>query len=124
MTKSLLDKIPYKIIKTDKGEELNLYSLGIFNGSAYNIVEAKIGNYEPHIHSKSKSLVHIISGSGIVILGREEIPYKKGDIFLIPAKVSHCFRVEEQTLFLAIETPPIINPITREIDFEYVNMQK
>lgn len=116
---SVLSKITHKIVKTEI-EEVDLYQLGIFNESAYTLVAFKEGKYyPPHIHSKSTAKIHIIFGSGIIILNGKEKLYTKGDVFLIEKNISHCFRVKEETLFLAIETPPIINTETEEIDIEY-----
>jgi len=40
-------------------------------------------------HSKRDEFWHILSGSGIVTVGADEFPAKKGDEFFIPAKTNH-----------------------------------
>ncbi|MBI2631872.1 cupin domain-containing protein [Candidatus Pacearchaeota archaeon] len=118
---SIFNKLPHKIVKTAI-EEVNLFPLGIFEGRAFTLVTLEQGKYyPPHVHNKSQSKVHIIFGNGTFILDGKEQQYKKGDVFLIKSRVSHGFRVKEQTLFLSIETPPIINPKTNEVDIEYVD---
>ena len=120
----LLNKIPHKKVETDI-EAIDLYQLGTFKESAYTLVELQQGkNYPPHVHHHSKARLHVVLGKGIIIIGKKENKYCAGDYFLIPKGESHGFKIKEQTLLLSIETPPIIDAETQEVDIEYVDSKK
>lgn len=120
----ILAKIPHKKVKTEI-ETVDLYQLGTFNGRAYTLVELQEGQYyPPHVHHYSEAKFHIVLGSGTIILNGKEEPYKVGDYFVITPETPHGFKVKEQTLFLSIETPPIIDAETQEVDVKYVESKK
>src|SRR3989344_5202691 len=118
MKNSILNKIPKKLFSTEK-EKLNFYRLGIFEGKAYELVEFFENHiYPAHVHKHSESYIYCVIGKGIIILNGIKKPYKKGDYFYVRKRMSHGFEVKEQTLFLSINKPPIMNE-NGEIDFEY-----
>ncbi len=124
MKYSIFDKIIYKKIKTE-AETINVWQLGVFDNSMYELVELVEGQYyPPHKHNKSEAKLHIIFGKGIIIINKKENNYKKGDMFFIPKGISHGFRVKKQTLLLSINTPPIIDSETGEVDVEYLGVKK
>lgn len=120
----ILNKLPHKKVKTAI-ETIDLYQLGNFNGSAYTLIELQAQQYyPPHVHHFSEAKLHIILGKGIIILGKKENNYGPGSYFVIARNTPHGFKVKEQTLFLSIETPPIIDPETQGVDVEYIEGKK
>ena len=108
---SLLDKIPHIKVKTDI-ESLDLYRLGVFNASMFELVELQAGQfYPPHIHKKL--------GEGKIILDGREHNYRPGAMYNVGKGISHGFKVRTQTLILSIQTPPIIDQRTDKVDIKY-----
>lgn len=114
----ILDKLKVNTLRYDN-ETLDFYELGLFKNSSYDLVHLKEIYYVPHIHKKSSAKFYIIFGSGIIIIKGKEIKYKAGNIFNIPKGTPHGFKVKEETLFLSVQTPPIMNPKTNKPDVEY-----
>jgi len=115
-----LNKIQKFKIKT-KVESLTFYRLGIFKNTAYELVQLNANQYyPPHLHKKSTAKLHIIYGSGIIILNKKRIKYKKGDVFLIKKRTYHSFKVKTPTLLFSIQKPPIYNSKSKKVDVEYI----
>lgn len=103
-------------------EDMSIYRLGIFQNSSYDLVGINAGQtYFPHYHKNSSARVYIIYGQGNAILNNREIPYRPQDIFEIKKGVSHGFSPIKNTLFLSIQTPPIIDSENKKIDIHYKN---
>lgn len=99
-----------------------MYRLGVFGDKMYELVELNAGQYyPPHIHKSSEANLMFVFGSGKVFLDGEGRNYKKGDKVFVGKGMSHGFEVFEQTLFLSVQNPPIIDPKTGKIDIEYLN---
>ena len=121
MVKSILNQIERVDVKTGV-ENLTMYRLGVFENKMYELVELNSGQYcPPHIHKNSESKILIIKGSGEIILNGLSRPYALGSVFFVERGMIHGFKCKDQTLFLSIQTPPIIDTATGEIDIEYFN---
>lgn len=137
---SLLKKIPHRrvIDKNIRADEIfDLYQLGVFAASdsllaqfsgdpaeaVQEIVELvelqPQAEYRPHYHKKSAAIIYIVMGIGIFQLDQTQMPYHAGERILIPAGVLHGFITKTRTLFLSIQTPPILNPETNFVDLYY-----
>ena len=129
MTHEIFKSIPHQRItsKRDNIEEIfDLYQCGIFNNSSFeeNIEFVELqpqSEYSSHYHKKSSAVVYVISGTGLFQLAKNLIDYKPGIRIDIPAGVLHGFKTKTPTLFLSIQSPPIINPDNGEIDLHYEN---
>lgn len=121
-------------------EIFDLYQLGLFSAPdsfLANHIEKSIQNaqpiyenlelvelqpessYKPHFHQKSAAVIYIISGAGDFLLGDVNMKYHSGMRMVIPAGVLHGFKTHTRTLFLSIQSPPIIDPDTQNIDLQY-----
>jgi|GEM_PF-4529009 quercetin dioxygenase-like cupin family protein len=129
--------MPYEIFKNIPhqrvigGQNMNdeifdLYQCGIFHhqSAIENIEFVELqpnALYRPHYHKKSSAVIYIIYGLGRFQLGSRLLDYKPGMRIDIPAGITHGFRTDTSTLFLSIQSPPIINTETNEIDLHYAN---
>ncbi|MBN9412757.1 MAG: cupin domain-containing protein [Candidatus Paracaedimonas acanthamoebae] len=121
----IFNGIPHQRI-TSKKEIFDLYQLGIFSSSDQKIAEnlelvelQPNANYRPHYHKNSTATIYIILGSGEFILNEKHIIYNPGKRILIPAGIMHGFQTKTRTLFLSIQSPPIIDPQNKHIDIHY-----
>lgn len=75
----------------------------------------------PHYHEKTKTIVFVLEGEGIVTLNNEEHQIKKDDVITYSEKVIHSFKAAKGTLrLLSIETPPVYSPEKKERDTVFV----
>src|SRR5690349_8627133 len=58
-------------------------------------------NRRPHQHNFFE-LVYIESGSGLQCINNNKIPYKGGNIFLLPPYDCHSFTIQAPTVFIFI----------------------
>lgn len=139
---SLLQKLPYKEVRGQQDSKNAIYKLihlGNFSVSENSCFikqtdEAEVKEivenveivqlngkteYKPHLHKNSSAIIYISFGSGVFLLGEKSIQYKRGDRIFIPSGLPHGFITDEHTLFLSIQSPPIINPSSGEIDLYY-----
>ena len=75
--------------------------------------------YKPHYHKHSSAVIYIILGEGTFILGDDTINYYPGKRVLIPAGTLHGFNTKTRTLFLSIQSPPILSQTNDDIDIHY-----
>jgi quercetin dioxygenase-like cupin family protein len=116
---ALLQRIPRKTVRTDL-EQLDIVRLGIFGSDTYELVEFRGGSFHPsHRHLRSDSRLHVVFGRGVILLDGAERPYAAGSTFDVPRGTSHGFRVQEDTLMLSIQNPPILDAQSGKIDFVY-----
>lgn len=131
-----------RVCKNENGTEeiFDIYQLGLFlapdsflssyinesiknNESTHEILELvelqPNAEYKLHFHKKSAAIIYIISGTGIFLLGSHAIDYHPGRRVIIPAGILHGFKTDTRTLFLSIQSPPIIDPQTQQIDLHY-----
>ena len=72
---------------------------------------------EPHYHPETE-IYFILQGSGLVVVGGQEIAVQKGSVVIIPSNVAH-FTIPEKDLVMAVvNTPPFnaanYHPLTQE----------
>jgi quercetin dioxygenase-like cupin family protein len=116
---TFLSRIPRKSVRTEI-EQLEILRLGTFENATYELVELHGGRcHPPHTHLKSDATLHIVFGKGVILLDGKSHAFAAGRTFEVPRGTSHGFRVEEDTLMLSIQNPPIVNFDTREIDVVY-----
>jgi quercetin dioxygenase-like cupin family protein len=139
---AILRSIPHRRImyKTINAIEIfDLYQLGIFSApnsllahlskplSSGKVIQEILelvelqpqAKYQAHYHKKSVAIIYIVSGSGLFQLGNKRLPYKAGKRIEIPAGTPHGFNTDTRTLFLSIQSPPILNPDSKHIDIYY-----
>ncbi|OGT45139.1 MAG: hypothetical protein A3E83_07630 [Gammaproteobacteria bacterium RIFCSPHIGHO2_12_FULL_41_20] len=132
MDYEIFKSIPHQrvVSKQAQAEEIfDLYQCGIFKNRSFEenieLVELRPeSEYSPHFHKKSSAVVYVISGTGLFQLGENLIEYQPGIRIDIAAGVLHGFKTKTPTLFLSIQSPPIINPENGEIDLHYENGDK
>ncbi|RDI42085.1 cupin domain-containing protein [Aquicella lusitana] len=127
-----------------RAEELfDLYQLGTFHapdsflvtlsGShdqqvVYENVELVVlqpqSRYRPHYHRHSAAVIYIVSGKGTFRLCNTDEEYYPGKRILIPAGLLHGFNTDTLTLFLSIQSPPILNRESGSVDLYYENEVK
>lgn len=139
---SILNEIPYERIQNKHvkaGECFNLFKLGEFKVEASYFQEVTRGDegqlmdemvelvelqsnseYQPHYHEKSSAVIYIVLGEGVLMLDQREMAYSPGHRVVIPAKCVHGFKTSSKTLFLSIQSPPIRNVETGEVDIHYL----
>lgn len=139
----ILSHVPYQQVigsssdGTAPAERFDIYCLGLFCGPSPSllspnsfksqtpteIVELVIlephTTYRPHYHKKSVAIIYIIQGDGVFLCGDRVEPYHKGQRFSIPETVKHGFQTNTETLFLSIQTPPILDRDTGQLDLYY-----
>lgn len=75
--------------------------------------------YKPHIHDKASAIFIFLTGRGKLLLDGKAHPYNPGQKFAVPAGVLHGFELDEETIFLSIQSHPIQDRETGEIDIRY-----
>jgi quercetin dioxygenase-like cupin family protein len=139
---SIFKSIPHRRVVSENAgtqEFFDLYQLGTFTAPSFcqpNSEEQTIqenvelvelqpqAEYRPHYHKNSTAVIFIISGSGTFLLGEERMDYQAGKRIVIPAGYMHGFNTHTPTLFLSIQSPPIINSVTGQIDLHYHNEEQ
>lgn len=111
--------IPHERVESETGEVIELFRLGTFDDGVWEFVCLVNGEYKPHIHHHTSSVIHVVYGSGIIILDGKRMAYVRGDSFSVPAGVSHGFEIGTSTMLLTRLDRPIKNPDTGEFDFCY-----
>lgn len=139
MRKSKAEKAKYEILKSiphkrvsyehaDNIEIFDLYQLGHFaidNAKTPVIENLELvelqpkSSYQAHYHKESLAIIYIILGQGKFKLGQHNIDYRPGMRIEIPAGTLHGFHTMERTLFLSIQSPPIIDAESQEIDIHF-----
>lgn len=138
---NILSQIPHENIQSEfvkADERFDVFKLGIFkvtnsllsvigDESIYPVDEivelVKLqasARYRPHYHHYSCAVIYMIIGEGDLLLANEKIPYQPGMRIDIPKNTPHGFLTNSETLFLSIQTPPIRNRQTGEVDLHYV----
>jgi quercetin dioxygenase-like cupin family protein len=76
-------------------------------------------SYKAHIHDKASAIFIFLTGTGNLLLDGKAFPYAPGKQFDVPAGVLHGFELAEETIFLSIQSHPIQDRETGEIDIRY-----
>ena len=137
----LFKSIPHQRVVSKNvraAEVIDLYSLGLFKVQHSHLAQCVAGTseivenielvalqpqseYKPHYHKYSAAVIYIVQGSGTFRLGDTVSDYYPGKHISIPAGVLHGFNTQTPTLFLSIQSPPILNPENGEVDLYYEN---
>ena len=64
-------------------------------------------------------MLHILIGQGKIILDGQSMPYAPVSRFNVSRETSHGFVIGEETIFLSIQSSPIYNKETGELDIQY-----
>ena len=72
------------------------------------------------MHHKSDAKIYIVIGDGKIILNGVSTDYRPGNNYNVPRGTSHGFRPDTRTLFLSVQNPQIKDPLTGELDVEYI----
>ena len=74
---------------------------------------------EVHRHNEAETVLLILDGSGIVLVGESSLRVSKGARILIGKGVFHGVRTERESLiFLSIQSPPILDKAQGTLDLE------
>ena len=114
-----LENIEFENKQTSEDEYFGIYRVPSSSGCIDFVKLYANVKYEPHIHDKASASFVFLTGSGKLILDDDEFDYQKGSIFNAPAGVKHGFIQKEETIFLSIQSNPIQDRTTGEIDIRY-----
>jgi mannose-6-phosphate isomerase-like protein (cupin superfamily) len=64
---------------------------------------------EPHYHTGETEVYFVLSGSGITVVGGEELSIRAGDVIVTPPETAHFTIPKENLAMVVINTPPF-NP--------------
>jgi len=115
----ILANIPFEYVNPYKDEIYGLYRIETPEGCLEFIKINKGQRYDLHIHDVANAQFIFVMGSGEVTLGNEVYEYRKGSVFNVPTGVKHGFTVEQDTIFLSMQSQPILNKETGEKDIRY-----
>jgi quercetin dioxygenase-like cupin family protein len=74
---------------------------------------------EVHRHNRSETVIFILAGEGRALVGNEWLDVRKGDRVLIGKGVFHGFATAGSALeFLSVQSPPILDEATGQLDLE------
>jgi quercetin dioxygenase-like cupin family protein len=74
---------------------------------------------EVHRHNEAETVLLILDGAGIVLVGESSLRVSKGARVLIGKGVFHGVRTEEESLtFLSVQSPPILDKARGTLDLE------
>jgi mannose-6-phosphate isomerase-like protein (cupin superfamily) len=81
-----------------------------------------IGPYaksQVHRHLRSETVLFILEGAAVAIVGDDRIGVQAGDRILIGKSVYHGFETAASALrFLSVQSPPILDESTGRLDLE------
>lgn len=82
------------------------------------------GQYPQHVHKDSDARFIIVSGEATLLLGKTQRKIHLGDIIDIPKGTPHGFDtiVGQNLVFISIQSPPIVNHKTGDLDLQVVNL--
>lgn len=62
---------------------------------------------EPHYHTGGETEIYfVLSGSGVTVVGGEELQIKAGDVIVTPPETAHFTIPKEDLVMIVINTPP------------------
>lgn len=61
---------------------------------------------EPHYHTGEIEIYFVLSGSGLTVVGGEELQIKEGDVIVTPPETAHFTIPKENLVMIVINTPP------------------
>ena len=115
----IFESLEFDDKQTSDTERFGIYRMNSTKGCIEIVKLYKEVAYQPHIHDHVDAQFIFVLGKGKVILGDQKIPYAPGSKATAMAGVLHGFELEEDTIFISIQTKPIQDRITGEIDIRY-----
>lgn len=115
----ILALLPYENKVTSDTESFGIYRVPTSIGCLEFVKLYTNISYQPHIHDFCSAQFIFLSGKGYVTLDGEYFSYHKGSVYNVPAGVIHGFIIEEDTIFLSIQSNPIQDTQTGKIDIRY-----
>ena len=103
-----IEYIPYRkgVVNIKRIIEKDTVEMKRFTGFGLLELPPK-GIFPPHTHSDREEIYHILSGSGIVVIGGEEIQATEGQTFYISGDIEH----------------GITNPTDKRLEVLFVHVQ-
>lgn len=114
-----IQNIDFENKQTDDNEEYGIYRVPTASGCIEFVKLHKDTIYKPHIHDRASAKFIFLTGTGKVILDKVQLDYYPGFECDAPAGVMHGFAQNEETIFLSIQSNPIQDRSTGEIDIRY-----
>ena len=114
-----IQQIDFEDKQTDENEKYGIYRVPTNAGCIEFVKIHKETIYKPHIHDKASEKFIFLTGTGKVILDKVLLDYYPGFECDAPAGVKHGFIQKEETIFLSIQSNPIQDRTTGEIDIRY-----
>lgn len=75
--------------------------------------------YRPHRHNKTDAHLFVLSGSGVAIVGEQEIVYEQGAHCYVAVGAAHGFKTNEEAFLLSVQSNKILDQDAGTIDFVY-----
>lgn len=119
LTEKILESLPYEEKVTSDSESFGIYRVPTSVGCLEFVKLYTNIPYKPHIHDFCSAQFIFLSGKGFVTLDGEQFPYQKGSVYNVPSGVMHGFFIEEDTIFLSVQSKPIQDRATGKIDIRY-----
>ncbi|TVR76022.1 MAG: cupin domain-containing protein [Chitinophagaceae bacterium] len=114
-----LKNIAFEDKQTDDEERFGIYRIPTDSGCVEIVKLYPDTYYKPHIHDRANAKFIFLQGKGKVLLDDKAFPFKEGDIFEAPAGVKHGFELTEESIFISVQSHPIQDRSTGEIDIRY-----
>jgi quercetin dioxygenase-like cupin family protein len=115
----ILWNVAYEDKLTDDEEAFGIFRIPTSTGCLELVKLYPEIPYKPHIHDHCSARFIFLSGAGRLILDGQAYPYSKGSVYDVPAGVLHGFEIQEDTIFLSVQSNPIQDRSTGHIDIRY-----
>ena len=114
-----IKQIEYEDKYTDDEERFGINRLITKTGGVEFVKLYSDTKYKPHIHDRASAKFIFLVGEGEVLLDDKVHPFKPGTSIDVPSGVMHGFNLKEETIFLSVQSHPIQDIATGEIDIRY-----
>ncbi|MFT4646111.1 MAG: quercetin dioxygenase-like cupin family protein [Planctomycetota bacterium] len=111
--------IEFEDKQTSDVEIFGIYRVPTSSGCIEFVKLYKGIQYKAHIHDFSNARFIFLTGTGKVTLNEKQIDYQPGFTCEAPSGMMHGFIQNEETIFLSIQSNPIQDRETGEIDIRY-----
>jgi len=115
----IFSSVKFEKVEQVPGEVVFLYRVPSEKGCVEFVKLLANTRYLPHIHDNVDAHLIMITGSGKITLYGNEIMYKPGDTYEVPRGTAHGFETKTETIFISVQSSPIMNKETGELDFRY-----
>jgi mannose-6-phosphate isomerase-like protein (cupin superfamily) len=86
---------------------------------------------EPHYHTDETEIYFVLSGTGLTVVGGEELQLKEADVIVTPPETAHFTIPKENLVMIVINTPPFnpennigINAAKPEVRYDHEQYMK